>query len=158
MQFGFYYNKRKTIQALRYHFIAKKEIRLLIIVVNIFAIASAILFYFKKIRPEYFLLGSVLWLLIMLAIWYIMPYSVYNKTDMFQHHFIVQFTTNKLILESEAGTAEWAWQKFQHYTESPNFFHLYFNAKSFLLIPKDEIGDEMRHDIRGILRQIKKTS
>lgn len=79
MQFGFNYNKKKTIQALRFHFISRKEIRLLVIVVNVFAIVSAILFYSKKIRPEYFLLGSILWLAIMIASWYILPYTVYKK-------------------------------------------------------------------------------
>lgn len=155
MQFGFSYNKKKTIQALRFHFISRKEIRLLVIVVNVFAIISAILFYSKKIRPEYFLLGSILWLAIMLTSWYILPYTVFKKTEMFQHYFIVTFQQSSLLLESEKGNIEWGWEKFQSYTESPNFFHLYFNSKSFILIPSDEIGDEMRHEIRGILKQIK---
>jgi hypothetical protein len=153
MQFGFVYDKKKTIQALRYHFISRKEIRLLIIVVNVFAITSAILFYFKKIRPEYFLLGSIMWLLIMIATWFILPYAVYKKTAMFQHRFIAHFLTEKLILETEAGNASWEWNKFQRYTESPNCFHLYFNTKSFLIIPNDNISDEMRHEIRGILKK-----
>ncbi|MBX2932200.1 MAG: YcxB family protein [Chitinophagaceae bacterium] len=152
MQFGFVYDKKKTIQALRYHFISRSEIKMLIIVVNVFAIISAILFYFKKIRPEYFLLGSILWLLIMIATWFILPYVVYKKTAMFQQRFIATIQSDKLVLETEAGNAEWQWNRFQRYTESPNFFHLYFNPKSFLLIPNDDIGDEMRHDIRGILK------
>jgi len=153
MQFGFVYDKKKTIQALRYHFISRSEIKMLIIVVNVFAIISAILFYFKKIRPEYFLLGSIMWLLIMVAVWYILPLAVYKKTEMFQHRYIVTLLSEKLILETEAGNAEFNWEKFQRYTETPYFFHLYFNPRSFLLIPKYETGEEMRHDIRGILNK-----
>ncbi len=153
IQFAFNYDKQKTIQALRYHFIARKEVKFLVILINVFAVLSAILFYTKKIRPEYFLLGSLLWILIMLAVWFFLPYTVYKKTQMFQQQFIAMLTTEKLIFETEKGSAVWQWQQFNRYFESPNFFHLYFNSKSFILLPKYEIGDEQKHDIRGILKQ-----
>ena len=38
------YDKPKVIQALRYHFISRKEIRILLIAVNVFAVISAVLF------------------------------------------------------------------------------------------------------------------
>ena len=40
----FTYNKGKVIQALRYHFITRKEIKGMMILVNVFAIVSAALF------------------------------------------------------------------------------------------------------------------
>ena len=58
MHFKFSYNKKQIIQGLRYHFISRREIKLMMILVNVFAIGSAVLFYTKKIRPEPFLLGS----------------------------------------------------------------------------------------------------
>ncbi len=157
MQFSFSYDKQKTIQALRYHFIAKSDIRFMLILVNVFAIVAAILFYSKKIRPEPFLLGSAIWIFMMVAIWYILPYSIYKKTDNFKEQFIANINENYLVFENENGQASWQWKQFEKFIESPNFFHFYFNNKAFLLLPKDEIGDEMRHEIRGILnRNIKK--
>ena len=157
MQFSFSYDKSKTLQALRYHFISKRDIKLMMILVNVFAIVSAILLYFKKVRPEPFLLGSCIWVFMMAAIWYILPHSIYKKTPMFKERFIAGINENGLSFENEKGEAYWAWSQFEKFLETPYFFHFYFNNKSFILLPKDEMGDEMRHDLRGILnRNIKK--
>lgn len=125
----------------------------MMILVNVFAIVAAILFYTKKVRPEPFLLGSFIWVFMMAAIWYILPYSIYKKTQMFQQQFIANFNEQYLVLESEHGQISWQWKQFEKFIESPNFFHLYFSSKSFIIIPNDEMGDEMKHEIRGILNR-----
>lgn len=153
MQFSFSYDKKKTIQALRYHFISKPDIRIMMILVNVFAIVAAILFYFKKVRPEPFLLGSCVWIFMMVAIWYILPMSIYKKTPTFKEDFIAGINEVGLTFENEKGEIHWSWQQFERFIETPYFFHFYFNSKSFILLPKDEIGDEMRHEIRGILNR-----
>lgn len=152
MQFAFTYNKKKVIQGLRYHFISRPEIKILMVLVNVFAIVSAALYYFKKIRPEPFLLGTIIWLLLMLSIWYILPYTIYRKAATFKDNFVIHFLDNSIRLENPRGYVDWQWKRFSHWMETPNFFHLYFDAKSFFLVPKDEIGDEDRHAIRGILK------
>lgn len=153
MQFSFSYNKIKTLQGLRYHFISRTEIKVMMILVNVFAIASAILFYTKKIRPESFLLGSCIWVFMMLAVWYILPYSIYRKSNTFKESFIIYLNDYNINLESERGSVSWEWSKFQRFIETPHFFHLYFNAKSFFLIPKDDIGIEMQHEIRALFNK-----
>ena len=77
----FTYNKQKVIQALRYHFISRREIKVMIILVNVFAILSAGLFYFKKISPFAFLISSVLWFSLMIIFWFLLPYMVYKRAD-----------------------------------------------------------------------------
>lgn len=153
MQFGFTYEKKKVIQGLRYHFISRPEIKILMILVNVFAIVSAALFYFKKIRPEPFLLGTAIWLMLMLAIWYILPFTIYRRSATFKDAFVMSFHDDSIRLENPRGYVDWPWKRFSHWMETPNFFHLYFDAKSFFLVPKDEISDEDRHAIRGILNK-----
>jgi len=153
MQLSFSYNKKKVIQALRYHFISKREIKLVMILVNVFAITSAVLFYFKKIRPEPFLLGSVIWILLMLSIWYILPYTIYRREQTFKESFTMFFGNNNVTLQSSQGHVDWPWQRFLKYIESPNFFHLYFTTQSFFIIPKDEMSDDFRHDLRQLLQE-----
>lgn len=155
----FYYNKAKVIQALRYHFMTRKEIRLLIIFVNIFAIASAALFFFKKISPLAFLMGSILWFTLMLAFWFILPYSIYKKAKTFKDHFSVTIGDMHLFLENERGSKSWPWMAFTNLSESPHFFHLYFDARSFFLIPKEAFINEHVEDVRKELKlKIKKQS
>ena len=95
MQFPFIYDKKKVIQALRIHFTAQKEIKILLIVVNVFAIISAILFYTHKIQPQPFLLGSLIWLLLLIGVWYILPYSIYKKSTTFKDEFIAYINIAK---------------------------------------------------------------
>jgi hypothetical protein len=148
---------QKVIQALRYHFISRPEIKIMMILVNVFAITSAVLFYFKKIRPEPFLLGSIIWLMLMLAVWYFLPYTRYRKALTFRDAFKMDLDNDKIHLENPKGYVDWEWNRFSTWIESPNFFHLYFNAKTFFLIPKDDMSDDFRHELRVLLnRKIKK--
>jgi hypothetical protein len=157
MQISFSYNKAKVIQALRYHFVQRPEIRLMLVLVNVFAIIAAILFYSKKIRPEPFLLGSLVWMFLMAAFWYFLPNSIYKKSATFQDQFIMNLNETAVVIETERGEVVWDWRKFTNFFESPHFFHLYFNTKSFFLVPKENISTELQHELRGLLnRNIKK--
>ena len=146
----FTYNKAKVIQALRYHFITRKEIKTMIILVNLFAILSAGLFFYKKISPLAFLVASVLWFTLMIAFWFILPYSIYKKAATFKDGFKVSLEDQHLFLENDRGSKSWPWTAFSSLVESPHFFHLYFDSRSFFLIPKDAFGDEV-HDARKFL-------
>ncbi|MBN8835685.1 MAG: YcxB family protein [Sphingobacteriia bacterium] len=153
MQFEISYNKKKVLQALRYHFISAKEIRIMIVLVNVFAIIAAILFYMKKIRPEPFLLGTFIWLLMMVSVWYILPRVIYRKSPTFKDKFRIHFRETEIYLSNERGAVTWQWKDFGKYFESPHFFHLYFNTKSFFIIPKEGMTQEELHDIRGLLKK-----
>lgn len=153
MHLSFTYNKPKVIQALRYHFVQSPEIRILLILVNVFAILAAALFYTKKIRPEPFLLGSVIWMALMATFWYFLPNSIYNKSATFKDSFIIYFNADAVVLENERGEVRWDWNKFNKFFESPHFFHFYFDAKSFFLVPKENMGEEFKHELRGVLRE-----
>lgn len=123
----------------------------MMILVNVFAILSAILFYNNKIRPEAFLLGSLIWVLMMAGVWYILPYSIYKKTASFRDQFIVYFTDTAIRLENEKGIAEWFWRDFSKYFESPHFFHLYFDTKTFFLLPKENMSEDIMQNLRELL-------
>jgi hypothetical protein len=46
----------------------------------------------------------------------------------------------------------WAYKKFQYFIESPHFFHLYIDDKSFFLIPKEACEPPAdTHDVRQLL-------
>lgn len=147
----FSYQKAKVIQALRYHFISRKEIKIMMILVNVFAILSAALFYFKKISPFAFLVSSFLWFAMMILFWYALPYMVYKKASTFKDRFKVSLTDHGLGIENERGSQQWAWREFSHWMESPHFFHLYFNSRSFFIFPKEAFEGDEEHAARRII-------
>ena len=139
----FSYHKQKTIQALRYHFISRKEIKMMMVLVNVFAILTALLFFFKKISPLAFLLSSLLWFVMMILFWFLLPRIIYKKSASFKDQFKVGLDEKYFSLQHEKASKSWSWSEFSHWMESPHFFHLYFNSRSFFIIPKEAFpGDD----------------
>jgi len=154
MTIQFSYNKAQVLQALRYHFLSKREIRLMIVLVNVFALLSAALFYFKKILPLAFLMGSFLWFILMITFWFVLPGLVYRRAATFKDHFTMSFESDHFSLGNERGSRSWAWKELRNFIETPNFFHLYFDSRSFFLVPKNSLvsSDEVQQ-LRHLLQE-----
>jgi len=150
----FSYDKRQVLQALRYHFISRPEIRIMLILVNVFALSSASLFYFKKVTPLAFLIGSTLWFSLMICFWFILPGLVYRRAATFKDHFTMQFEEEKFSLGNERGGRSWPWKALSNFVESPHFFHLYFDSRSFFLVPKSGCSDsDQIYELRQLLKK-----
>ena len=89
--------------------------------------------------------------MLMASFWYILPHTIYKRAATFQDSFIINFTDRAVLLENERGSIDWTWEKFSRYFESPHFFHLYFDSKSFFLVPKDDMAEEFKHELRALL-------
>lgn len=148
----FTYQKGKVIQALRYHFITRKEIKVMMILVNVFAIVSAALFFFRKISPLAFLISSVLWFVLMIVFWYLLPRMVYKRSDTFRDSFRAILSDSELRIENERGGRSWPWKEFSECVESPHFFHLYFSSRAFFIIPKEAFEGEDVFEARKIFK------
>jgi len=149
----FTYEKGKVIQALRYHFISRKEIKFMMILVNVFAISSAALFFFKKISPLAFLISSVLWFAMMIAFWYFLPTMIYKKNSTFKDRFKATLDEDGFMIENDRGSRGWEWNQFSTTLETPHFFHLYFDSRSFFIVPKEAFEGDDEHEARKILRE-----
>jgi hypothetical protein len=146
----FTYNKPKVIQALRYHFISRREIKIMMILVNVYAILSAALFFFKVISPLAFLLSSALWFILMILFWFLLPRIIYKKATVFKDRLKATLATSYFEIENAKGSRNWEWKEFSSWMESPHFFHLYFNSRSFFIIPKEAFEGDDVHEARKI--------
>jgi len=154
MTIHFGYEKKQVIQALRYHFISRPEIKTMLIVVNVFALISITLYALQKITPIAFLVGSGLWLALMVSFWFVMPIMVYKRAETFQHSFTMHFEPESFTLAHERGSRSWPWGSLTSYIESPNFFHLYFDSRSFFLVPKAGCRDKDEvFELRQLLKE-----
>jgi predicted membrane protein len=154
MTIYFEYEKGQVLQALRYHFLSKREIKFMLIVVNVFALVSISLYSFHKITPTAFLMGSFLWIILMISFWFILPWLVYRRAETFKHEFSMDFEEDGFRLNHERGNRYWPWNELSNFIESPHFFHLYFNANSFFLVPKSGMnGKEEVGELRSILKE-----
>jgi hypothetical protein len=126
----------------------------MIIVVNVFALVSAILFYTKKVTPTAFLTSSFLWFTLMISFWFVMPAMVYKRNATFIDHFTMNFEEDGFSLGNERGSRSWSWKALSNFLESPHFFHLYFDSRSFFLVPKSgcKTSDEI-FNLRQLLKE-----
>ncbi|MCZ2460646.1 MAG: YcxB family protein [Chitinophagales bacterium] len=153
MTIHFKYEKGQVLQALRYHFISRPEIKIMIILVNVFAIASLILYLMHKITPLAFVIGATLWIVLMISFWFVMPSVVYRRAATFKDSFSMNFNEDGFTLGHERGSRSWQWGSLSSFIESPNFFHLYFDSRSFFLVPKDGCKDENEvYELRHLLK------
>ena len=153
MTISFGYQKGQVIQALRYHFISRREILIMLILVNVFALASVILYLFNKITPMACMTGSLLWIILMISFWFILPGMVYRRAITFKHNFSMDFQEDGFTLRHEKGSKSWPWTALKNFIESPHFFHLYFDSRSFLLVPKNGCRDaDEVYDLRELLK------
>lgn len=142
MQIKIEYNRQKVLQALRYHFISRGEVKVLLVLVNVFAVFAAALYAFKMVRPGPFLVSSLLWFVLMLTFWFWLPRMIYNRSATFKERIDFTFRGQDILLETTRGFTTWSYDKFQYYIESPFFFHLYMTDKMFFLIPKEACEGE----------------
>jgi YcxB-like protein len=154
----FTYSKPKVIQALRYHFISRPEIKIIMVLINLLAIAAAALYFFKQISPLAFLIMSFLWFFLMIMYWFVLPQIIYRQSATFKDSFRAVLGKEQFAIENDRGHKSWDWNNFATWMESPHFFHLYFNPRSFFIIPKDAFEGDEEQEARKILAdKIKKT-
>jgi hypothetical protein len=134
------YSKWEVIKALRYHFISKREIKYMVIVLNIFTIVTAILFAFKKISGDIFITCSFLWLLIFMLIWWGLPLIIWRKEETFKVNLSIAMDNGGLTITAPKGKQFWPWDKFSMFVNSPDFFYMYLSNSSFFLIPKSKFN------------------
>jgi YcxB-like protein len=146
----FTYNKPKVIQALRYHFISRREIKIIMVLINLLAVASASLFFLKYVNPLAFLITSFMWFFLMILYWFVLPQIIYKQSATFKDSFRAVLGKEQFAIENERGHKGWDWSSFSTWMESPHFFHLYFNPRSFFIIPKDAFDGDEAHEARKI--------
>lgn len=122
------------------------------ILVNVFAIVSAALFFYHKVHPLSFLISSVLWFIMMIAFWFLLPTMIYKKSETFRDRFKVTLSDSEFMIENERGSRSFPWSQFSTTMESPHFFHLYFDSRSFFIVPKDAFEGDDEHAARKILK------
>ena len=78
---------------------------------------------------------------------------VYRKAVTFKHEFSMSFDEDGFSLGHENGSKSWKWASLKNYLESPQFFHLYFDSRSFLLVPKSGCKDtDEVFELRGLIK------
>ena len=113
----------------------------MLILVNVFALICVALYLFKKVAAFALLTGSVMWFFLMISFWFVLPGMVYRRAATFRDSFTMHFEEKGFSVGNERGSRAFEWRSLSDFLESPNFFHLYFDSRSFFLVPKNCLKD-----------------
>ena len=110
-------------------------------------------YFIKKSGLNFSLLGPYCGSYLWFFFWFLLPWLFYRKTSMFKQDWQFNFSSTGASLESDSGTAAWAWSDVTRFFESPLFFHVYFAPKSFFILPKAHFSFEDQQLIRGFFKK-----
>lgn len=153
MFLDFSYDKSDVINALRFHFMNRGEIR-------VFRVTLLILFGFTVIGnllglvPFPTVLGVfVLIFVLIMVFWYILPISTFQKSATFRENIHLNYDEQEIKIGTRTGERRLVWKSFFAVVETRDFFFLYRDRSSFFLIPTGAFADEQsRKEFRRFLQ------
>jgi len=144
MHLEFSYNKEEVLNALRYHFMQRGEIKVFrntLFTLLAFALAG----YAFKIVTIGALIGIAgMVLLIGIAFWFLLPVSIYNKAATFKDDIHLKYSEEGIIISTRTSEHQrlLSWSTFTRVVEAKNFFFLYRGKKNFFLVPTSAFQSE----------------
>lgn len=137
MQLEFSYNKGEVLDALRYHFMQRGEIKVFRNTLIILLLATIAGYAFNMVTTSALTGISFMVLLLAWVFWYLLPISIYNKAATFKDDIHLMYSDEGLLISTRASEHQRAisWKNFSRVVETKKFIFLYRDKKTFFLIP-----------------------
>lgn len=144
MHLEFTYNKEEVLNALRYHFLQRGEIKVLRNTLFILLACALAGFPFRIVTLTALVGIASMTLLIVLVFWFMLPTSIYNKAHTFKDDIHLKYTEEGITISTRSSDfqRELSWSAFTQIIEAKNFFFLYRGKKNFFLIPTSAFPSE----------------
>src|SRR5690242_9180394 len=153
MQVSFQYSKPEVIDALRFHFLNRGEIRLFRGVLFVLLAFAAFSYWGGFVSFPVVVAIVLMLMLLVLAFWYILPFSIYKKAATFKEFIKLQYDEEGVVIGTHIGERRLSWGSFNNIVETRSFFYLYRDKKSFFLIPTNAFrSDSDRQDFSDLLK------
>ncbi|PUZ27804.1 YcxB-like protein [Chitinophaga costaii] len=155
MHLEFSYKKNEVLNALRYHFLHRGEVKVFQITLLIFLLFTITGYLFHVVNRNALACITGMTLLIAWSFWYLLPVSTYNKAATFQDNIRLQVNEEGMtITTGQGGDRLLGWQRFSQVVETQKFIYLYRDKKSFFLIPLSAFQNtEARSDFMQLLQR-----
>lgn len=153
MDLNFQYEKADVLQALRFHFMRRKEIKVFRVILIWLGLLALLAFSLRFIEGSELLALILMLIVLAVVFWYVLPLSIYAKTKTFQDSIRLVPTHEGLTIRTQFADRQLPWRGIQEVVETKDFFLLYRNTQSFFLVPGRAFKDsEQRQVFRDLLR------
>ncbi len=142
MDLHFQYKRQEVIDALRFHFLNRPEMKLFKTILIIMVLFAFVGYFAHFVTLQMLIWIFLLFVVVSLFFWYILPYSVYRKAKTFQEPEItLRWNKEHLLIGTRRGESTLPWSRLSNIIETKHFFYLYSSGKSFFLIPGHAFSD-----------------
>ncbi|PSL22616.1 YcxB family protein [Chitinophaga ginsengisoli] len=140
----FSYNKEEVLNALRYHFLQRGEIKVFrntLFILLAFTMAG---YAFKLVTVGALIGIAAMVLLIIAVFWFLLPVSIYNKAATFKDDIHLKYSEEGITISTRTSEHQRliSWSTFTKVVEAKNFFFLYRGKKNFFLVPTSAFKSE----------------
>ncbi|HVB02114.1 MAG TPA: YcxB family protein [Chitinophagaceae bacterium] len=143
MLLRFCYNKEEVIQALRFHFLHKGEIKVFRITLLIL-LMFAVLGYLVQLVTFAAMTGVIIMMVLLtIAFWFLLPISIYNRAATFRESIDLLCNEEGMVIGTRSGERHILWKHFHRIVETDQFFFLYRTNQSFFLIPMQAFKSQL---------------
>ncbi|SFD27642.1 YcxB-like protein [Chitinophaga sp. CF118] len=144
MHLEFSYNKEDVLNALRYHFMQRGEIKVFRNTLFILLAVTLGGYAFRIVTIGALVGIAAMIILISLVFWYLLPVSIYNKAATFKDNIHLRYSEDGIVISTRTSEfqRELSWSTFTQIIETKNFFFLYRGKKNFFLIPTSAFESE----------------
>jgi hypothetical protein len=144
MHLEFSYNKEDVLNALRYHFMQRGEVKVFrntLLILLLFALAG---YTFQVVTLGALIGIAAMIILISLVFWYLLPVSIYNKAATFKDDIHLRYSEEGIVISTRTSEfqRELSWSNFTQVIEAKKFFFLYRGKKNFFLVPTSAFETE----------------
>jgi hypothetical protein len=145
MHLEFSYNKDEVLNALRYHFLQRGEIKVFrntLFILLAFTLAG---FAYRIVTVGALVGIASMSVLIVLVFWYMLPVSIYNKAATFKDDIHMNYSEDGIVISTRNSDVDkqLSWAAFTAVVRAKNFFFLYRGKKNFFLVPTSAFKSEM---------------
>ncbi|WP_109696493.1 YcxB family protein [Chitinophaga deserti] len=150
----FTYKKEEVINALRFHFLRRGEIRVFRNTLIILLLATVIGYVFRVVNFNAMLGIVVMMVILGWAFWYLLPVSTYNKAATFRDSIRLRYNDEGMAIYTGQGERSMSWRNFSQIVETQSFFFLYRDKRTFFLIPTSAFeNDEARSQFSELMQR-----
>jgi hypothetical protein len=149
----FTYNKDEVINALRFHFLRRGEIKVFRNTLIILLIATITGYLFRVVNFNALLGICAMMIVVGWAFWYLLPVSTYNKAATFKDNIRLRYNEEGMAISTGQGERSMPWKIFSQIVETRSFFFIYRDKRTFFLIPTSAFeSEEARNGFSALMQ------
>jgi hypothetical protein len=156
IKLNFRYDKKEYAEAMRLHYSIILNIKRDFIIAGLLLVAGIadLLYFGYSLLWMIVVILSVLFIILLLFVFYIIPVMVFNREAKFKDDYELRFMPAGIVFKTVNIDSQIDWKTYNKVIENEKFFLLYWGKYTFTVIPKRAfINEEAIKELQVLLSE-----